>query len=304
MTASPRYRGRFAPSPTGPLHFGSLVAALASCLDARARGGEWLVRIEDVDRPREVAGAADAQLATLEAFGFAWDGAVLRQSARTHRYDAALRALLAAGHAYVCGCSRRQIAAIARHGVEGWIYPGTCRALGLADGPHRAVRLRTDDVPVGFVDRVHGAIACRVERTLGDCVIRRADGLHAYQLAVVVDDAAQGITQVVRGADLLHATPWQIVLQRRLGLPTPGYAHVPVVLGPDGRKLSKQDSAHPVDRADPLPALLAAWDFLGQRWLSGRPGTVAEFWEEAPRCWDLARVPAQAPSCDGRVHGA
>jgi glutamyl-Q tRNA(Asp) synthetase len=291
MSSVPRYRGRFAPSPTGPLHFGSLVAALASCLDARTQGGAWLVRVEDVDRTREVAGAADVQLATLEAFGFAWDGEVLRQSTRTRRYEEALYALLAAGHAYFCRCSRRQIASVARHGVEGWIYPGTCRGLGLADAPHRAVRLRTDDVPVGFVDRVHGAIECRVESELGDCVIRRADGLHAYQLAVVVDDADQGVTHVVRGADLLHSTPWQIVLQRRLGLPSPGYAHVPVVLGPDGRKLSKQDSAHPVDRAKPLPVLLEAWDFLGQRWLSGRPGTVGEFWEEAPRCWDLARVP-------------
>ncbi len=293
MTTVPSYRGRFAPSPTGRLHFGSLVAALASCLDARAQGGAWLVRVEDVDRTREVAGAADAQLATLEAFGFAWDGEVQRQSPRTQRYDEVLHALLAAGHAYVCACSRRQIAAIARHGVEGWIYPGTCRAIGLADAPHRAVRLRTDDVPVAFVDRVYGEIGCRVASTLGDFVIRRADGLYAYQLAVVVDDADQGVTHVVRGADLLHSTPWQIVLQRRLGLPTPIYAHVPVVLGPDGRKLSKQDLAHPVDPADPLPALLDAWTFLGQRWESVAPGTVGEFWEESTRRWDLAGVPAR-----------
>ena len=295
MTAVPRYRGRFAPSPTGRLHFGSLVAALASCLDARSRGGDWLVRIEDVDRTREVTGAADSQLATLAAFGFAWDGEVLRQSARTRRYDEALHALLAAGHAYCCGCSRRQIATVARHGVEGWIYPGTCRALGLADGPHRAVRLRTDDVPVAFVDRVYGEIGCRVASTLGDFVIRRADGLHAYQLAVVVDDADQGVTHVVRGADLLHSTPRQIVLQRLLGLPTPVHAHVPVVLGPDGHKLSKQDLAQPVDPDVPLPALLDAWRFLGQRWASGAPEAVAEFWTEAVRCWELARVPAVLP---------
>jgi glutamyl-Q tRNA(Asp) synthetase len=295
MPRPPRYRGRFAPSPTGPLHFGSLVAALASCLDARSHGGEWQVRIEDVDRTREVPGAADAQLATLEALGFAWDGNVVRQSARPERYDAALQALARAGRTYVCACSRRQIAAAGRPGADGWIYPGTCRERGLEDGPHRAVRLRTDDAPVVFVDRVYGDIRCDVERELGDFVVRRADGQHAYQLAVVVDDADQGVTHVVRGADLLLSTPRQILLQRLLGLPSPAYAHVPVALGPDGRKLSKQDAAHPIEHARPLAALLAAWDFLGQCWESGAPGTVTAFWEEAVRGWRLERVTPRPP---------
>jgi glutamyl-Q tRNA(Asp) synthetase len=295
MSAERRYRGRFAPSPTGRLHFGSLVAALASCLDARAHGGEWLLRIEDVDRTREARGAADDQLRTLDALGFAWDGDVVRQSRRTALYDAALEELSADGHSYVCRCSRRQIAAAARQGVEGWIYPGTCRDLALDDAPHRSLRLRTDDAPIVFCDRVYGEVGCRVASELGDFVIRRADGLHAYQLAVVVDDADQGVTHVVRGADLLRSTPRQILLQRLLGLPTPAYAHVPVVLGPDGRKLSKQDLAHPVDSAHPLRALRDAWAFLGQRWDADAPATVAEFWRQAPRRWDTSRIPALPP---------
>lgn len=295
MSPSPRHRGRFAPSPTGRLHFGSLITALGSCLDARSAGGEWLVRIEDVDCTREVPGAADGQLRALEAFGFAWDGEVARQSARTARYDSMLRELIGEGHAYVCACSRRQIAAAARHGAEGWIYPGTCRGRALEDGPHRAVRLRTDDAPVTFVDRVYGEISCCVESELGDFVLRRADGLHAYQLAVVVDDADQQVTHVVRGADLLRSTPRQILLQRLLGLPTPDYAHLPLALGPTGCKLSKQDLAHPVEPANPLPALLDAWRFLGQRWATAAPASVAEFWQEAERCWDLGRVPALPP---------
>lgn len=295
------YRGRFAPSPTGCLHFGSLVAAVASYADALAHGGLWLVRMEDVDRTREVAGAADDILRTLEAFGFEWAGEVVYQSRRTARYEEALAQLRAAGAAYPCACSRSAIAAAGRIGPEGPVYPGTCRR-GLPVGARgRSIRVVTTDSPVAFDDAVCGPISQRMESEVGDFVVRRADGCFAYQLAVVVDDAEQEVTDVVRGADLLRSTPRQIHLQRLLGLPTPRYAHVPLVLGPDGRKLSKQDRAHPVERAAPLPALRAAWSFLGQSDI-GEAATPAELWRLAARTWNLSKVPAQAlPSTGGEA---
>jgi glutamyl-Q tRNA(Asp) synthetase len=233
------YRGRFAPSPTGPLHFGSLVAAVASYLDARAHGGEWLVRMEDVDKPREMAGAADSILSDLEFFGFRWDGPVMYQSQRTEAYRDALEQLKSAGVIYPCGCSRKEI--------EGEQYPGTC-----ANG-----------LPPGKVAR-----AWRV-RGEGDFVVLRADGFFAYQLAVVVDDAAQGITHVVRGADLLDSTPRQNHLQRLLGYPVPHYTHVPVVLAADGQKLSKQTGAAALDRGRAGILLVEALTFLGRTPLPG-----------------------------------
>ena len=251
--------GRFAPSPTGPLHFGSLVAALASWLDARAAGGRWLVRIEDLDRPRCVAGAADAILRALDRLGLHWDGEVLYQSRRLEHYRAALDKL--APHTYWCGCTRREIAdsslGLAADGAH--IYPGTCRA---GAPRQRALRVRTTRQPIGFVDRVQGRCEQLLERDIGDFVLYRADGLFAYQLAVVVDDAAQGITDVVRGADLLDSTPRQIYLQQLLGLPTPRYLHVPVALDAAGEKLSKQTSGAPIEW-DPR-ALGRALAFLGQ----------------------------------------
>jgi len=252
----PRHRGRFAPSPTGPLHFGSLVTALGSWLMARKAGGEWWVRIEDLDPPREIAGAADAQLRTLAGFGLMSDGPVVRQSDRHALYRAALDRLLADGHAFACGCSR---AALAENG-------GIHRAC-VADAAHgrRAVRLRVPDgSTVAFDDALRGRIVQDVAREVGDVVLLRADGHWAYQLAVVVDDAEQGITDVVRGADLLDSTPRQILLQRALGLPTPAYAHLPLVVDAAGRKLSKSLAAVPVDGDDPLPALRLAWRALGQ----------------------------------------
>lgn len=295
MNATPRYRGRFAPSPTGPLHFGSLVAALASFVDARAHEGQWLVRIEDVDRTRAVAGAADDILRTLEAFGFAWDGDVAYQSRRTALYEDALDALRRSGTAYDCACSRRDVARAGHVGAEGPVYRGTCRS-GLPKGARpRAVRVRTDDLPTRVVDAVYGEHSQRLESALGDFVVRRADGFFAYQLVVVVDDADQGITRVVRGADLLSSTPRQVHLQRLLGLPTPAYAHVPVVLDDHGRKLSKRDRAHPVDPSDPLRALRAAWRFLGQADEVTRAASPAEFWDLAIARWDLGRVPAIPP---------
>ncbi|HYY62739.1 MAG TPA: tRNA glutamyl-Q(34) synthetase GluQRS [Burkholderiales bacterium] len=238
---------------------GSLIAAAASWLDARAAGGRWLVRIEDLDRARCMPGAADAILRTLERLGLDWDGEVLYQSRRLERYRAALAEL--ASHTYWCGCTRREIAdsslGLAADGAH--IYPGTCRA---GTARKRALRVRTTMEPIAFVDRVQGRCEQLLERDIGDFVLYRADGLFAYQLAVVVDDAAQDITDVARGADLLDSTPRQIYLQRLLGLPTPRYLHVPVALDAAGEKLSKQTAAAPTE-ADPQ-ALRRALGFLGQ----------------------------------------
>lgn len=283
--------GRFAPSPTGPLHFGSLVAALGSYLEAKARGGRWLVRMEDVDAPRCKPEYAAAILRTLDAFGFAWDGAVTYQSRRTARYAAALERLKALDAAYPCACTRAGLtdAPGIRMGVDGApVYPGTCRA-GLPPGKSpRAWRVRVAGV-VDFTDLIQGAQRQELEREVGDCVLLRADGYFAYQLAVVVDDAEQGIDHVVRGADLIHSTARQVFLQRLLGYPTPQYAHLPVAVDVTGAKLSKQTHAAPVDARDPAAALFAAARFLGQnppRRLAG-----ADFWQWAHENWRLERVP-------------
>jgi len=286
-------RGRFAPSPTGPLHFGSLVAAVGSFADIRATGGTWLVRMEDLDRTREVPGAADEILRTLDAFGLSWDGAVLYQSRRTDAYAMALKQLATRGFAYPCGCTRREIALHGHRGPEGPVYPGTCRD-GLPPGrAARSVRLHVGSARIGFTDAIQGQQDQDLAAAVGDFVLRRADGIHAYQLAVVVDDAEQGITDVVRGADLLSSTPRQILLQRHLGLPKPTYAHLPLAVDAAGRKLSKSLAALPVDRADPLPALLGAWRFLGQPEPSERPENIAEFWSWALATWDRYAIPAR-----------
>lgn len=285
------YRGRFAPSPTGPLHFGSLVTALGSYAEARAHGGTWLVRMEDLDRPRLVPGAADAILRALEAFGFEWDEPVLYQNQRTKAYEDALTQLHALGLTYNCICSRRQIAANAILGPEGPIYPGTCRARQIPTQEGRATRLHVNTQPLAFHDAIQGIKIQDIQKEVGDFVLRRADGLFAYQLAVVVDDAYQGISHVIRGADLCRSTPRQILLQGYLKLPTPAYAHLPVVLDHQGHKLSKSAAAAPVDPDAPLPALLQAWDFLGQPAFPEPPGTVAQYWRMALHHWNLARVP-------------
>ena len=235
------YVGRFAPSPTGALHFGSLTAALASWLDARRAGGRWLVRMEDLDAPRVMPGAADAILRQLENIGLAWDGAIVYQSARLDLYEDAIESLQA--HCYPCACTRKELedSALAIDGSR--IYPGTCRG-GLAPGKAaRALRVRTDGEPIRFTDRVQGEVSQCLERDIGDFVVQRADGLYAYQLAVVVDDAEQEITDVVRGADLLDSTTRQIHLQRLLGSATPRYLHLPVATNAAGEKLSKQTQA-------------------------------------------------------------
>jgi glutamyl-Q tRNA(Asp) synthetase len=282
------YIGRFAPSPTGALHFGSLVAAVASWLDARAAGGRWLVRIEDVDTTRTVPGAADEILRTLEAVGLAWDGEVVRQSERADLYEAALDRLRAAGLVYRCRCSRREIADSAVTGIEGAIYPGTCRELRLAASVDGADRLRASGGPVTFTDRVQGTIGHDVAREVGDFVLKRRDALHAYQLAVVVDDAEQAVTDVVRGADLLWSTPRQIALQRHLGHATPRYLHFPVATNARGEKLSKQTLAPALDAAGAAAALADALAFLGQP----DPGTREPrgMLESARLAWDPSRI--------------
>ncbi len=281
--------GRFAPSPTGPLHFGSLVAALGSYLEARARNGLWLLRMEDVDRPRCKREHADAILRLLEAAGFAWDGPVMVQSARTVRYAEILERLKAQGAVYPCGCTRAELES-APLGIDGApVYPGACRDGLPAGKAARAWRLRMAG-SIDFADLVQGRQHQDLPREVGDCVLLRADGYFAYQLAVVVDDADQGVDHVVRGADLIHSTARQIHLQRLLGWPSPQYAHLPVALDAAGRKLSKQTRAAPVDARDPWPALRAAAVFLGLP-APGRRLAGADFWAWAHAHWRLNRVP-------------
>ncbi len=243
--------GRFAPSPTGPLHLGSLVAAVGSWLFARRAGGRWLVRIEDIDTPRVVPGSAEEILGALRRYGLEWDGEVVWQSRRSALYEEALAALRARGLVYDCGCSRAELhaAASAPVGREP-VYPGTCRDGLPAGRVARAIRFRAPEEVIAFDDLLRGRVEENVARETGDFVVRRADGLFAYQLAVVVDDAAQGVTQVVRGGDLLSSTARQIALQRALGVPTPQYAHLPLVLGADGAKLGKRDGALPLPTLD------------------------------------------------------
>jgi glutamyl-Q tRNA(Asp) synthetase len=290
VLASP-YIGRFAPSPTGRLHPGSLVAAVASYLDAKAHAGLWLVRMEDVDEGRIAAGAAESILDLLPKLGMRWDGEVVWQSQRKHLYQAAFDRLNA--HAYPCGCNRREIAdsrlGVAPDGAA--IYPGTCRN-GLAQGRSaRSLRVRVPD-PAGdadlieFNDRFAGRICQRLNRDSGDFVLKRADGFWAYQLAVVVDDAEQGVTDVVRGADLLDSTPRQIYLQRLLGVPTPRYLHVPVVRNANGEKLSKQTGAAPVVADDTASALSALREAATALELPvGSPITLDAFWASAVPAW-------------------
>ncbi|WP_421886358.1 tRNA glutamyl-Q(34) synthetase GluQRS [Methylibium sp.] len=300
MSSRPRssYVGRFAPSPTGPLHAGSLVAALASWLDARAHGGLWLVRIEDVDTPRCVSGAADEILRQLERLGLHADAPPLRQSERSAHYQAALDRLLLAGLAYPCACTRQQIAAAnaarglrpSRHAEL--VYPGTCRPEngGLHERRARAWRLRVPAAaPVEWHDRRLGAQSQAVDRAVGDFVLRRADGLWAYQLAVVVDDAAQNVTDVVRGEDLADNTARQMLLQRALGLPTPRYLHTPLVRAADGEKLSKQHGAPPLDLSDPVVTLAAAGTALGLPTLPG-DSSVRDWLERAIPAWQVAQL--------------
>jgi glutamyl-Q tRNA(Asp) synthetase len=287
------YVGRFAPSPSGPLHAGSLVAALASWLDARAFGGRWLVRIEDVDGPRTAPGAAEVILQQLAALSLVPDEPPVFQSERSALYQAALGRLVQQGRAYRCGCTRREIDDALGPGWtsgEERIYPGTCRN-GLQGRPPRAWRLRVDDQVVHWFDRRLGAQSQNVAQAVGDFVLQRADGPWAYQLAVVVDDAAQGITHVVRGEDLADNTARQIVLQRLLGLPTPAYLHTPLVVDAQGRKLSKSNGAVAVDARKAVAVLGEAASHLG---LSPSGATTTELLNEAVLQW-RERYPCRSP---------
>lgn len=289
---SGKYVGRFAPSPTGPLHFGSLVSALGSWLDARSHGGSWAVRIDDLDRPRVAPGADDSILRTLEAFGLWWDGPVVYQSGREEAYRVALEQLRSAGHLYPCGCSRSEIKRAARSGPAGPIYPGTCRAGLAVDRQPRSWRLLSRSRRIRFRDRSSAAVQeVDLESTIGDVVVLRADGLYAYHLAVVVDDASLGVSDVVRGGDLLSSTPPQILLQQLLAIPTPRYLHLPIALDARGKKLSKQNQAPPVDPHHSSLWLHRALTFLGQTppaQLQGAP--AGEQLEWARHHWQPPRL--------------
>jgi len=285
-----RYRGRFAPSPSGPLHFGSLVAATASWCDARASKGDWLVRIEDVDETRSRPGASDAILATLEAYGFEWDGPVVRQSERAALYAAALDESIRRRMAFACACTRKELEGAAPGKIGERVYPGTCRRGVPAGREGRSWRVAVTDEIVSFHDRLQGVQEQQLARDVGDFVLKRADGLFAYQLAVVVDDGLQGITHIVRGADLLLSTPRQIWLQRQLGYATPAYLHHPIALDARGRKLSKQADAKALS-PHPLSQLREAWTFLDQPEPPSPPESVGEFWRWAHVAWNARRLP-------------
>lgn len=293
MPSSSNYRGRFAPSPTGPLHFGSLVAAVGSYLDAKHHHGTWLIRMEDLDTPRCVPGAAEDILRTLATFGLVSDEPVLYQSQRSAAYEEALQHLKDSGAAYPCCCTRKEIADSALHGIEGYVYAGTCRNGMSHQRATPAWRVRTDlePPPVEFNDELQGRISQNIEKEIGDFVVKRADGLFAYQLAVVVDDAAQGITHVVRGADLLASTARQIYLQHLLGLPTPHYMHLPVAVNEAGEKLSKQTLAAPADASQPVVTLLRVLEFLRQEPPDGLSNSdVGAVLEWAVRNWQPQRL--------------
>lgn len=284
-TLTSSYIGRFAPTPSGHLHFGSLVAALASYLDARAVGGRWLVRMEDLDPPREEPGAQAAILKALESYGFEWDGEMVRQSDRHAAYAEVLNRLFNQGLAYACTCSRKQLEPY--HGI----YPGLCRNAGHGQ-EDAAIRLRVPELEYRFTDRVQGEFRQHLGRNVGDFVIRRRDGLYAYQLAVVLDDAWQGVTDIVRGADLLDSTPRQLYLQELLGLPQPRYLHVPLITQPDGHKLGKSYRSPPLAADQATPLLLRALRALGQK-------TDSEMVHASPRevltwgieHWDALLIP-------------
>lgn len=288
------YRGRFAPSPTGPLHFGSLVAALGSYLQARHQEGEWWVRIENIDPPREMPGASDAILHTLVTLGFEWDE-LDYQSRHQERYQEALAYLQAEQLTYPCTCSRRELRERQPPQSETLIYPGFCRQRRFPCHDRHAIRLLTRDTVVDFEDRLQGVQHWDMKRDVGDFVLRRADGYVSYQLAVALDDVEQGMTEVIRGSDLLDSTPRQIYIQQQLGLASPAYGHLPVVLGRNGQKLSKQTGADPIRDAQPVVTLCQAMAFLGHPAPAEVVGgTLQAFWDWAIASWSLSRVPTRA----------
>jgi glutamyl-Q tRNA(Asp) synthetase len=285
MSRAAGYVGRFAPTPSGDLHLGSLYTAAASYLDARAHGGRWLLRIEDVDAPRAVPGSAERIIATLQRFGFEWDGAIMRQSGRSEHYRTALQALRDRGLTFECTCSRSQL-------EDEQCYPGTCRALARPAAADTATRLRVEPGFISFADEIQGTFRQNVAATVGDLIIKRRDQVFAYLLAVVIDDAAQGVNHVVRGADLLDNTPRQIYLQRRLGVATPRYAHVPVLTEADDTKLAKSRRSVRADSAAPLSQLLSVFSLLGMTPPAQlQSAQLADAWRWAIANWTTNAVP-------------
>lgn len=291
MTEPAPYIGRFAPSPTGPLHFGSLLAAVASYLQARANRGKWLLRVEDIDPPREQSGADKRIIEALEAYGFEWDGPVTYQSQFRQRHEDLVQHLLNDGQAYPCSCSRSDLSS-ARRGPLGVIYPGTCRSG--RPGEDAAIRVRTNDEPINYTDVLQGDQTHRLESESGDFVIKRRDGFIAYQLAVVADDHDQGISEVVRGIDLLDSTPRQIFLQGLLSFPSPVYLHIPVAENSAGQKLSKQTGATEIELQEVRPVLVRALDALGQQPVTDlADSSLASIWKWASDNWRPAVMARQ-----------
>ena len=287
----PDYRGRFAPSPTGALHFGSLIAAVGSYLEAKSHNGEWLVRIENLDKPREIPAASHEIFRALEILGMEWDHEVIYQDQRKDTYENILTILNKRGLTYSCTCTRKEIADSSITGISGQIYAGTCRNNVQNKDRPGAVRIKTDNNIIEFEDSLHGLISQRLESETGDFILRRSDGIYAYQLAVVADDATQGITNVVRGADLLDSTPRQIYLQKLLGYSTPTYMHLPVAVNNQGEKLSKQTKAALLDISNPVKQLVEAVNFLGQESPIELLGnSVSSFWKWAIENWHPEKI--------------
>jgi glutamyl-Q tRNA(Asp) synthetase len=286
------YTGRFAPSPTGPLHFGSLVAAVASYCDAKSQQGHWLLRIEDLDKPREIQGASKQIIETLLRFGFEWDGDIVYQSDRTALYQQAFNQLKAMDWLYPCTCSRKEIADSSQLiGIEGVIYPKTCLHQAIKPNTPKAWRIKTENITLKFEDNIQGLINYRLSQEIGDFVVLRTDQIFTYQLAVVVDDAAQGVTHIVRGADLLHSTPRQLYCQQLLNLPCPRYAHIPIARNAQGEKLSKQTRATKIEQQDASRLLFEALTFLHQEPpASLMHASIASIWEWAIAHWDIHRI--------------
>lgn len=291
--ATTQYIGRFSPSPTGPLHFGSLIAAVASYCEAKTQQGQWLLRMEDLDKPREIKGIADDILHTLEAFGFEWDGEIVYQSQRNNMYADALDTLKKQQLIYPCTCTRKEIAdSSAASGIDGVIYPGTCLTHPLKPDTACAWRIKTNATKITFEDTIQGVVKQTLSQDVGDFILKRVDALFAYQLAVVVDDAAQGITHIVRGADLLDSTPRQIYLQQQLGFFTPQYAHVPVASNTHGEKISKQTLAKPLEANNANHLIFDVLIFLGQQPLATiKNATLDEMWRWAIANWQIANAP-------------
>jgi len=289
------YIGRYAPTPSGPLHFGSLVAAVGSYLQARKNKGLWLLRIEDIDPPREVPGATTAIIHTLEAYGFEWDGDISYQSQRLEYYAAALTQLKQKQQLYACSCSRKFLLKTAQHGQYGVIYPGTCRHNHSTElEQQHSLRLKTQSQKTCFTDLLQGDYCQNIATDIGDFIVKRSDGLYSYQLAIVVDDMLQGITEIVRGADLLDSTPRQIYLQQQLDYPSPNYMHLPIACNSQGQKLSKQHHAKPLTDKHPVLNLCKAMKFLGFKVTTEiKESSIADFWTWAIDIWDISKVPTK-----------